>query len=107
MQLVELMTLDPCRCIGCGKGNTPDGETGEIGPFIDLGMEIGWNDHAYLCIDCSVKIGALAGMVTEDEAKDYRREIRNLNEDKHDLQAKLEQTTRRLRGTQKKLLAVE
>lgn len=107
MQLVEIMTLDPCRCIGCGKGNTPDGDTGQIGPFIDLQVEMGWNDHAYFCIDCGVKVGAMAGMITEDEAKDQRRQIRRLEVELHAKETELDGTKRRLRGTQKRLLSVE
>lgn len=106
MHLVERMTLDPCRCIGCGKGNTPDGDTGELGPFIDLEMEVGWNDHAYLCTDCGVKVGALSDMISADEHKDLKREIRRKEHDNHELTVKVEDLTRRLRGTQKRLLKV-
>jgi hypothetical protein len=106
MHLVEKMTLDPTRCIGCGKGNTPDGDTGEIGPFIDLEMEVGWNDHAYLCVDCGAKTGALAGMIALDEAKDLEVRVHKLEANNHELQAKLDEKTRRLQATQKKLLRV-
>jgi hypothetical protein len=106
MRTVEIMTLDPCRCIGCGKGNTPDGDTGEVGPFIDLEMEVGWNDHAYICLDCGVKVGAIAGMISEDEFKDLKRALRVKEHELHAAKSELDETTRRLRGTQKKLLKV-
>ena len=106
MKLVQKMTLDPNRCIACGKGNTPDGDTGEIGPFIDLETEVGWQDHAYLCCDCGTRAGALAGMISKDEAQDAARQIRKLQAELHDAQAKLEHTQRRLKGTQAKLLRV-
>jgi hypothetical protein len=106
MHLVERMTLDPNRCIGCGAGNVPDGETGQIGPFIDLEMEIGWNDHAYLCTNCGVKVGALAGMISEDEKVDLARRVRTVEAELHEKSAELDQTVRRLKGTQKRLLKV-
>lgn len=106
MFTVERMTYDPCRCVVCGKGNVPDGDTGEIGPFIDLGIEVGWNDHAYLCLDCGTKVGALAGMISEDEKKDLTREVRKQHEKIHDLEVETESLTRRLKGTQKRLLKV-
>jgi hypothetical protein len=100
------MILDPCRCIGCGKGNTPDGQTGELGPFIDLEMEVGWNDHAYLCTDCGVSVGALSDMITADEHKDLTRALRVKDHEVHDLMAKVDDLTRRLKATQKRLLKV-
>lgn len=106
MRLTERMIHDPMRCLGCGKGNVPDPDTREVGPFIDLEQEVGWNDHAYLCLDCAVKAGSLAGMVTEDEFKDLQRERRNLEIALHEEQASHEETNRRLKGTQRKLLKV-
>jgi hypothetical protein len=106
MRLVERMTLDPCRCLVCGRGNVPDGDTGDIGPFIDLDMESGWQDHSYLCTDCGVKVGAMAGMVTPDEAKDLEREVRRLKIELHEKDAQLDETSRRLQKTQKRLLKV-
>lgn len=105
MQLVERMIHDPMRCLGCGKGNTPD-NNGEIGPYVDLEQEVGWMDHAYLCIDCASTAGALAGMISEDESKDLRRQIRQKSRDLHDLRTQLDEVKRRLVGTQKKLLKV-
>ena len=106
MRLVELMSLDPCRCVGCGRGNTPDGVTGVVGPFVDLEMEVGWNDHAYLCIDCGSKVGALSGMITLDEAKDLEVRVRRLETDLHETESERDGMKRRLRATQKKLLKV-
>ena len=106
MRLVQKMTLDPCRCVGCGKGNTPDGYTGEVGPFIDLEMEVGWNDHAYLCTDCGSKAGALSGMIALDEATDLKAMVKQLEASLHESDSKLDQMRRRLRGTQAKLLKV-
>ena len=105
MRLVQRMTLDPHRCLGCGNGNTPDA-SGEIGPFVDLGMEIGWNDHAYLCPMCATKAGALVGMIPPDEAKDLQREIRRLDAEHHADRAKSEELARRLKATQRRLLNV-
>lgn len=106
MRLTERMVHDPMRCLGCGMGNTPNGETGEIGPFVDLEQEVGWNDHAYLCVDCAVSSGALVGMLPEDEKKDLVRALRAKDIEIHDLQTQLETTQRKLRGTQKRLLKV-
>jgi hypothetical protein len=105
MRLTERMTLDPMRCLGCGKGNVPDND-GRIGPFIDLEQEVGWNDHAYLCLDCATRAGALVDMIAPDEYKDLKRTIRAHEEEAHELRSELDQTKARLKATQKRLLKV-
>jgi hypothetical protein len=73
---------------------------------VDLEMEVGWNDHAYLCIDCGSKVGALSGMVSLDEAKDLEMQVRQLRDALHETESKLDEKTRRLKLTQQKLLKV-
>lgn len=87
MQLVERMTGSPPHCMICGMGNTPDGETGEIGPFLDLQREISWGDDAYLCESCASEIGSHFGMITPDEAKELKRAMRRLKKKMHDMEA--------------------
>lgn len=106
LRLVERMTFDPCRCSVCGSGNIPN-EVGDVGPFIDLGIEMGYMDHGYLCMDCGAGVGALAGMVTADEIKDARREVMRYRREIHDLKSQLSHKSAQLAETQRRLLGVE
>jgi hypothetical protein len=91
MHLVERMTMMPGTCMICGSGNVPyeDGEKDRIGPFIDLGIDYGWGDSAYMCLrpSCAARIAVLAGFVAPDKVKDFEREIARLRKELHDAKA--------------------
>jgi len=98
MQLVERMNFTPNSCMVCGAGNTPDGETGELGPFIDLGVEVSWGDHAYMCLKCGTKVGVLCHMGSKEDLALKDDEIRRLKLANHELQSTIEQATARERA---------
>src|SRR4051812_40602833 len=106
MRLVERMTGSPPNCFNCGKGNTPDGDTGEIGPFLDLQREVNWDDDVYLCEDCALEIGAIFGMKTPDEVQDLERAVRKLKKQIHDLNAEMDVRKRRESSAIRKARAV-
>lgn len=105
--LVERMNPDmgAPQCLTCGKGNTP-GDTGEIGPFLDLERDVNWGDPAYLCVDCGTKIGAMFGMATPDDVKDLQNSIKAKDKRIHDLESNLELKSRRLTESEHKLETV-
>jgi len=106
MRLVERMTGSPPNCFNCGKGNTPDGDTGEIGPFIDMQREVDWNDDVYLCTDCAVEIGAIVGCKTPDEVLGLERKVAALRKKLHNLQGEVEMRKRRETSALRKARAV-
>ena len=89
ISLVERMTLPPGNCMKCGRGNTPDNE-GNIGPFLDLGLEYNWGDSGYLCMDCVGLIAVTADWISPDTALEFRREIKRLKKEIHDKDAELD-----------------
>jgi hypothetical protein len=95
MRLVERMNFAPHSCVVCGVGNTPDGDTGEVGPFIDLGVEVSWGDHAYMCLGCGTKVGVLCKMGSAEDMGLKDDEIRRLKRDNHELQSTIELATAR------------
>jgi len=95
--LVETMTLAPNTCMCCGKGNTPDGVTGKVGPFADLGVDYNWGDSAYLCEDCVGKLAILFDWISPDTKKDLERVISKKNEEIHDLKSDIDIRRRRER----------
>jgi hypothetical protein len=103
VRLVERMLGDPPHCLVCGKGNTPDGDTGEIGPFLDLAREINWADDCYLCVDCSVKIGTMVGCMTPTDLQDLEAEKKALELKVHDLTAELDSVSRKRRAAEKRV----
>lgn len=88
--LVETMTLAPNTCMCCGRGNTPDGVTGVVGPFADLGVDYNWGDSAYLCGDCIGKLAILFDWISPDTKKQLERQITKLKKDIHDLNADID-----------------
>jgi hypothetical protein len=72
----------------CGRGNTPDGKTKRIGPFLDLERSVNWDDSTYLCQDCGEEIGQAFGMPTPDELLALRQEVRGLTVALHEEKAK-------------------
>lgn len=95
MFLVERMTMAPCVCLTCGKGNTPDGRTGEIGPYVDLAVEYNWGDSGYMCGDCGGKMAVLLGWISPDTEQELQRQIAKLEKEIHDMQADMDR--RRIR----------
>lgn len=107
IQLVDRMTLPPATCMKCGRGNTPDGQTGEIGPFLDLGLEYNWGDSGYLCMDCVALMAVTAGWISPDTEKSLRREIRQLEKKVHNKDAELDIRARREQHAVRRARAVE
>jgi hypothetical protein len=103
MLLVNRMTMAPNRCMVCGCGNVPDGETGEVGPFIDLGIDYNWGDSGYLCLVCGGKIAAMSGWSTPDELKDLQRIIEKKDKEIHNLRAKMRLRNKRSQATTDRL----
>jgi len=95
VSLVERMTLPPATCMKCGRGNTPDGQTGEVGPFLDLGLEYNWGDSGYLCLDCVGLIAVTGGWISPDTEKELQKRIKRLEKKLHDKDAELEVRARR------------
>jgi hypothetical protein len=100
MFLVETMTMAPNCCLTCGKGNTPDGRTGVVGPFVDLAIDYNWGDSGYMCSDCVAKLAVLFGWISPDTKKEQDLKIAKLEKEIHDLNADMDR--RRLR--EKKVL---
>ena len=95
IQLVERMTLPPATCMKCGRGNTPDGDTGEVGPFLDMGLEYNWGDSGFLCMDCLGLMAVTANWISPDTEKQLRKEIKRLEKKLHDKNAELDIRARR------------
>ena len=76
-------------CLVCGRGNTPDGVTGERPLFVDLERDVNWNDPAVLCEDCAIKVGSIVGLLGPDERDALSRDIRNRDKEIHRLNAEL------------------
>jgi len=95
VSLVERMTLPPATCMKCGKGNTPDGQTGEIGPYLDMGLEYNWGDSGYLCMDCVGLIAVTAGWISPDSKKELEKQVKRLEKKLHDKDAEIEVRSRR------------
>jgi len=91
----------------CGCGNVPDGDTGEIGPFLDLGLEYNWGDSGYLCMRCVSEMAVIAGWISPDTEKDLRKQIKRLEKKLHDKQAEIEVRARREQTAVRRARAVE
>ena len=107
ISLVDRMTLPPATCMKCGRGNTPDGQTGEIGPFLDMGLEYNWGDSGYLCMDCVALMAVTAGWISPDTEKQLRRAIKRLEKRLHDKEAEIEIRAQRERTAIRRARAVE
>ena len=95
MFLVETMTQPPNCCLACGKGNTPDGKTHEVGPFLDLNIDYNWGDSGYLCGDCIGQAAVLFGWISPDTKKDLELKIERQQKEIHDLNAQMDIRRRR------------
>lgn len=107
VSLVERMTLPPGTCMKCGRGNTPDGNTGEIGPFLDMGLEYNWGDSGYLCMDCVGLMAVIAGWIAPDTEKELRKQIKRLEKKLHDKDAEIDIRAARERTAVRRARAVE
>lgn len=105
--LVERMTLPPSTCMKCGCGNVPDGDTGEIGPFLDLGLEYNWGDSGYLCLRCVAIVATTAGWISPDTQKDLERKLKKQEKEIHDLQSEIDQRRQRERSAIRRARAAE
>jgi hypothetical protein len=94
MHLVETMVNPPNACMSCGRGNTPDGNTGVVGPFLDLEMDYNWGDSGYLCEDCVGKAAVTFNWISPDTKTELDRQIKKLNKKVHDLEATIDQRRR-------------
>jgi len=101
------MTLPPATCMKCGCGNVPDGDTGEIGPFLDLGLEYNWGDSGYLCMKCVGEMAVIAGWISPDTEKDLKRQIKRLEKKLHDKDAEIDVRSRREQHAIRRARAVE
>ena len=106
MHLVETMTNPPNACMVCGRGNTPDGTTGQVGPFLDLGLDYNWGDSGYLCEDCAGKVATVFGWISQQTAKDKDVRISALNRKIHDLEGEIDMRRRRERVSLAKARAI-
>jgi len=91
----------------CGCGNVPDGDTGEIGPFLDLGLEYNWGDSGYLCMKCVAEMAVIAGWISPDRERDLRRQIKRLEKKLHDKDAEIDVRARREATAIRRARAVE
>jgi hypothetical protein len=91
----------------CGRGNTPNGDTGEIGPFLDLGLEYNWGDSGYLCMECVGEMAVVAGWIAPDTEKLLRKQIARLEKKLHDKDAEIEVRARRESSAIRRARAVE
>ena len=107
MFLVETMTMSPNACMACGKGNVPDGVTGKVGPFLNLGIDYNWGDSGYLCGDCIAQAAVMFGWISPDTKLEMEREAKRLRKEIHDLEATIDQRRRRERNALRRVRALE
>jgi hypothetical protein len=96
MRIVERMTQTPPKCLHCGAGNV-ENTAGEVEPALDLERDVGWGDPTYICSMCVAQIAALWGYISIDQENDYKREVRRLKQELHDLTSKHAAVMRRIR----------
>jgi hypothetical protein len=87
MRLVEIA---PGPCTNCGKGNGVDRQ-GDRLRFVDLERDINWNDPVVLCEECTMKIGGLVGMLSQDTLKDLQRTVAKAQQEIHDTKAEMDE----------------
>jgi hypothetical protein len=95
MFLVETMAMAPNCCLVCGKGNTPDGKTGRVGPFLDLAIDYNWGDSGYMCSDCVARAAVLFGWISPDTKKELELHIGRMEKSLHDMEADMDRRRRR------------
>src|SRR5438105_896097 len=84
-------------CVNCGRGNTPDGQTGMRPIFVDFERDINWNDPLIICEDCLAAAGSLVGMMSVDTKRTLQREISKLMKELHEKDAEIDSMKRRAR----------
>lgn len=97
IQKVDQMTQAPVQCVACGGNPMFDGKAQSA---IDLGTDINYGDHAYLCIECAGVVADLMGRVPEEEHKALQHEYQKSERE-------LAITSRKLRTANKKLKTVK
>jgi hypothetical protein len=105
MFLVETMTMAPNTCMGCGRGNTPDPNTGEVGPFLNLGIDYNWGDSGYLCEECVGKAAVLFDWISPDTRTRLNQQIKGLEKKIHDLEGEIDMRREREKTAMKKARA--
>lgn len=96
MRIVERMTQTPPKCLHCGAGNI-ENTAGEVEPALDLERDVGWGDPTYICSQCVAQIAALWGYISIDQENDYKREVKRLKKELHELTARHSAVMRRIR----------
>jgi hypothetical protein len=105
MKLVEKMTMQPFTCLYCGKGNIPNNDR-TIGPFVDLERDVNFNETVYVCEKCALRVGSCVGMITADEQRELNDQIKKLEKELHNTEAKLDKRTRQRDLARKRLSVV-
>lgn len=97
MHKAARMTQTPAQCLYCGRGNTPD-DPDAMDDFwvIDLERDVNWGDPTYLCKYCCESVAEAAGYVSQADLKEQQNIVLHQRRRIHDLEARLEQRTRRL-----------
>lgn len=88
LKKVPQMDQLPVQCVACG-GNPVD-EEGDPQWAIDLGTDINYGDHAYLCCECATVVAGLCGWVAPET---YQHEVdayRAIREELEKTNAKLQ-----------------
>ena len=107
MHLVQTMTMAPNRCLVCGNGNVEDRETGEVGPFLDLGIDYNWGDSAYLCGNCAGQAAMHFGWISPDTKLELEQKVKRQNKKIHDLEGEIDMRRERERSALRRARAVE
>lgn len=97
MRLVERMTIAPMTCLYCGRGNTDEPDK-SAAPFLDLERDVNWGDAVYLCQLCMDRIAEICGYVSREELREKKIVIREKNREIHELEAAMQERTRRARA---------
>jgi len=91
---MHLIEITPQPCMVCGTGNTP-GPDGTNRQFIDLERDTFWDDPAIICEDCGLKIAGLLGTPSPEMLSNARKQIREFQEEIHDLRVEIDSMKRR------------
>jgi hypothetical protein len=87
---MRLIEVTQAPCLVCGRGNTPNGDDHERPIFVDLERDVNWNDPAVLCEGCCTQIGALVGMMGEDEKESLEGTIKRKDRKIHQQKAEID-----------------
>jgi hypothetical protein len=99
MHKIQVMApeLGPPKCLGCGRGNTPDdGDTLDDFWVLDLERDYNWGDPAYLCKYCCRVVAGESGYAPADQIDLLAATIEQKNTEIHDLEARLDAVQQRV-----------